>query len=166
MIDVIVYNSETGSCKRYAELLSEALNVPAKPFGEAVVLPDKKAMYISWLTAGKISGLGKAMKTLPVAAVVQVGISPVRADTAASTRKANKIPDSVAVFCKQGGLHMSKLSGPFRAIMTVVNKKVLGDLKKKTELDAQEKALYQMVTTGEGEPASWDIDDIVAWCKK
>mgnify|MGYP002624811313 CR=1 FL=1 len=167
MIDAIVYNSETGSCEKYARLISEATGVPVYSYSQAKALNAKKVMYISWLTAGKVNGLAKAQQELPLAAIVQVGITPVDASTEAKTRKANKIPANTAVFCKQGGLHMSNLAAPYKAAMTLVNKAVYAKLKKKDRdsLDEQERALYGMVTTGEGEPANWDVSDVVAWVK-
>ena len=166
MIDLIVYSSETGSCEKYAQMIAKELNVPAVPMSAAEGRPCKRVLYISWLTAGKINGLSKAMQGFPLAAVMQVGITPVTGETAAKTRKANKIPANTEVFCKQGGLHMDRLSAPYRAAMTVVNKVVLAQLsKKKNDLDDQERALYGMVTTGDGEPADWDVSDVVAWCR-
>ena len=166
-IDAIVYNSETGSCEKYARMISEQTGVPVYSYGQAKALDAKKVMYISWLTAGKVNGLSKAQQELPLAAVVQVGISPVDEGTEAKTRKSNKIPANTAVFCKQGGLHMNSLKPAYKLAMTAVNKGIYAMLKTKDrdKLTDQERALYGMVTTGEGEPASWDVSDVVAWVK-
>ena len=54
MFSAVVYNSCTGSCKKYAELISEQLGIPAVEFGKARVAGEGKVIYIGWLFAGKI----------------------------------------------------------------------------------------------------------------
>ena len=40
MFSAIVYKSTTGSCKRYAELLSARLHIPAFPLGKEYIHAD------------------------------------------------------------------------------------------------------------------------------
>ena len=61
MFTAVVYNSCTGSCKKYAELIAEQLGINAVEFGKAKGLGDGKVIYISWLFAAKIKGLYKAL---------------------------------------------------------------------------------------------------------
>ena len=110
MIDLIVYSSETGSCEKYAQMIAKELNVPAVPMSAAEGRPCKRVLYISWLTAGKINGLSKAMQRFPLAAVMQVGITPVTGETAAKTRKANKIPANNKCIRKATGLFLNSVS--------------------------------------------------------
>ena len=60
MITAIVYNSETGSCERYARELSRALHIPCEPLHKNHVRSDGKVIYVSWVMAGKVVGLDKA----------------------------------------------------------------------------------------------------------
>ncbi len=165
MIDIVVYTSGTGSCEKYAKILSEKLNIPAVTLEEVGALPGKKVLYIGWLMAGKVVGLEKARGKFLVSAVVQVGMAPVSEERTRAAKEKNRITPEMAFFCKQGAFHMSQLSGPMKVAMKVICKKLEGDLKKKPALNEQERALYRMVTTGDGEPADWNVDDIVAWCK-
>ncbi len=165
MISAIVYSSQTGSCQKYAELLSAALHVPAMPLDKAKVRSDGQVIYIGWLFAGKIVGYNKAVKKFNIAAVVQVGMASVGPASAEICRETNNVPDDTAVFCRQGRFDMNGLPLLFRLIMKVKNKDIVARLEKKGELDEQDQALYMMASSGFGEPASWDVQDIVNWAR-
>ena len=168
MISAIVYNSKTGSCKKYAEMLSAKLAVPAFPYGDSHVRQEGQVIYVSWVMAGSVVGYAKAAKEMSIAAVVAVGMAPVAENSVESGRSKNKIPADVAFFCRQGGFHMDKLPRPMRMIMKLKVKDIAKQLESKKasgSLDAQEQAMYRMATTGVGEPAEWKVDDIVAWAK-
>ncbi len=164
MISAIIYNSLTGSCEKYANLLSAALHVPAKPLGD-FVRPDGQVLYIGWTFAGEIMGYKKAAAKYDVAAAVQVGMSGGSEKDAEFARKKNGIPACVKVFSRQGGFYMDKLPLPFRLIMKVKNKEIAERVRKKPSQDARDQALLNMALTGNGDPASWEVEDIVAWCR-
>lgn len=163
MISAIIYNSLTGSCEKYAQALSAALHVPCMPLSKCHVRADGKVIYVGWVFAGKVAGYTRAEKKLNVAAVVSVGMGAVNEQSVGFSRAKNNIPDGVELFCLQGGFAMNKLPLPLRLIMKLKVKEIAGRLEAKTALNPQEKALYKMATTGEGEPASWDVQEIVAW---
>lgn len=164
MLKAVVYSSETGSCRKYAELLADALGIPACSLRDANPYRNTPIIYIGWLMAGKVVGLKEASKAYIVKAIVQVGMAPVTEGAEAAGRKKNQVLlPSVGYFCKQGGFDMSRLPGKYRPIMKVVNKVNLKRLAGKTELTPQEEAYKQMATNGKGEPADWDITDIIEW---
>lgn len=165
MISAIVYNSLTGSCQKYANLLSARLHAPAFPLKNAPVRSDGKIIYIGWLFAGKIVGLKKAAKKFDIAAVVQVGMAPVGPGSDEICREMNSVPADTAVFCRQGAFNMGGLPLPFRLIMKLKNKDIVSKLQAKGQLNAQEQALYTMASTGVGQPADWNVDDIAAWAE-
>ncbi len=165
MFSAVVYSSCTGSCKKYAELVSESLNIPAFELGKAKLCAEGKVLYIGWLFAGKIKGCDKAFDLYNVGAVAQVGMGPVDNNSEKEGRKNNGIDASIPLFCLQGGLNMKKLPLLLRLLMIPVTKSIADKLSKKEELTEQEKATLKMAQTGEGEPASWDVSDVVAWCK-
>ncbi len=165
MISAIVYSSSTGSSEKYAKLLSAALHVPAMPVEKCPVRKDGEIIYIGWAMAGKVVGYAKTAEKLNVAAVVQVGMSPVSDKLVESVRTKNEIPEGVAVFAKQGAFDMSKLPLPYQLIMKLINKKIVKGLSQKADRTAQEEATYQMALTGKGQPADWDVSDILAWAK-
>ncbi len=164
MIAGIIYNSKTGSCEKIARDVAQALGVSAAPMGAAA--PAGKVIYVGWTLAAGVVGLKKAMEKYDIAAVVQVGMGAVTDESAAFARKSNNIPDSIAVFSKQGGFHIKKLPLHFRLIMSLKDKEIVSRLMSKGELNMQERATLHMASTGDGEPASWDVSDIVAWAKQ
>ena len=163
MATAIVYHSQTGSCKRYAELLSARLHLPCYADGRAPVRPDTEVIYVGWTMAGKVAGLAKARKRYRLAGVVQVGMSPVGPDSVEQGRSANRLPASIPFFVLQGGFHMRLLPGGMQLVMKPICAKLLKDLsraKAQRSLNPAEQALYTMVSTGEGAPPSWDVSEI------
>lgn len=165
MISAIVYNSLTGSCEKYANLLSAALHVPAFPLSKAKVRADGQVIYIGWVFAGKLTGYKKAAQKFNIAATVHVGMGAVSEGSADFSREKNAVPADTAVFCRQGAFNLNKLPLPLKLIMKMKNKSIVSRLDAKGQLNEQEKALYVMASTGVGQPAAWEIDDIVAWAK-
>ena len=151
MITAIIYNSGTGSCERYARELSRQLHIPCEPLHKHHVRTDGKVIYVGWVMAGSVVGYAKAAQTLDIAAVVAVGMSPVTPALVAKSREANKIPAGVEFF------------------LLLMDKKIVRGLRAKeakAPLNAQEQATLNMALNGDGEPASWDCSEVVAWAKK
>lgn len=165
MFSTVIYTSTTGSCKKYAEKLSLALAIPARPLAEAHVPSGTKAIYVGWLFAGKIMGYEKAAKKYDIGAVVQVGMSPASDKSEKTGREKNAISADVPLFTRQGGFNINKLPLPFKLIMKVKNKEIAARLEKADNLSDAAKATLKMAKTGVGEPACWCVDDIVKWCK-
>ena len=88
MISAIVYNSKTGSCERYAKELSRKLVIPCYAQGSFRPRADAKVIYVSWIMAGKVVGLSKAVKKMDVGAVVAVGMAPAGKKAAEAMRQA------------------------------------------------------------------------------
>ena len=166
MISAIVYNSKTGSCERYAKELSHKLVIPCYAQGCFRPRADAKVIYVSWIMAGKVVGLSKAVKKMDVGAVVAVGMAPAGKKAAEAMRQASGLPAHVGFFLVQGGFHIDKLPLPMKLIMRWKVKDIAARLEEKKRtapLSAQEQATYEMAKRGDGEPAAWDVDEIVAW---
>ena len=168
MISAVIYNSKTGSCKKYAQMISAKLAVPCYPMGCSHVRAGGQVAYVSWVMAGKVVGYETAAKVYDVVAVAAVGMAPASAGSASRGREANKVPENVGFFSLQGGFNIHKLPLPLRLIMKVKTKDIAKQLrlkKDKAPLTAQEEAMYNMARRGVGEPAEWNVDESVAWLK-
>ena len=111
----IVYVSETGHTKRYAEMLGEKTGLPVYALSEAEkTLPrGTEVIYLGWLFASKIKGYKKAAKRFCICAVCAVGLC----DTGTAlpeTRRANAIPEKLPLFTLQGGMDKTCLGGLHR----------------------------------------------------
>ena len=170
MISAILYSSCTGSCEKYAKLMSEATGVPAYSVKDyKFKFPREKVAYVGWLFAGRVMGLGSARRKAKVKAVCQVGMGPDLPSLEATARKKNALPfKSVPIFYMQGAFHLDRLPLPLKLIMKLKTKDIAAGLANKAEvcrLNEQEQATLTMAQTGSGEPAAWDISKFVDWFK-
>ena len=165
MLNAIIYLSQTGSAERYARMLSDALQIPAYSIQDSPSV-EGKVLYVAWALQQKTVGLKKAMRKYDVAGVVQVGMSPIFPDSIEKGRERNHIPDGCAFFQVQGGYDEEKLSGIYKKSMKIAGQGIVArieELGKERELSDQELAMHDMFVNGKGDPASWDISEIVSY---
>lgn len=105
----IIYESNTGSAKRYAEMLSSKLDVPAYPLRQAMkeVPRDEEAVFIGWIFANKIQGLKKAQKRWNLICAGAVGMNPPGEAYSRILREANST--DIPLFYLHGALDYKKL---------------------------------------------------------
>ena len=165
MINAIVYSSCTGSCKKYAQMMSEATDLPAYSLKEFRQQKNKRPIvYVGWLFGGMIMGLSKARLAGRVKAVCQVGMGPETPALEGIARKKNCIPfKKTPVFYFQGAFNINKLPLPLRLIMKKKTVEIAEGLERKGSLSEQEKATLAMAKNGVGDPAAWDISKFAAW---
>ncbi len=135
----IVYVSETGFTKQYAEMLSEKTGLPVYSADEAKenVKNHSEIIYCSWFMAGSVVGYKKLKKKYDIKAVCAVGLCET-GTLLEKTRKANKIPESTELFTVQGGYAPDKLNGIYKKMMNMVAKmliKKINGFETKTESD-------------------------------
>ena len=70
----IIYESQGGSSKRYAQWLSERLDLLCSPREELKDNIDEKIIYIGWRSGPMVSGLKELPNRQNVIAVVCVGL--------------------------------------------------------------------------------------------
>ena len=110
MIKSIIYWSNYGSTRRYAELLSKDMGIPASPLHN-VGASDGEAFYLGCVMDGRIKGYGRAAGRFRIAAVCAVGLEEKRADTVLELRRNTGIADSrIRIFYARGAFDKDKLS--------------------------------------------------------
>lgn len=77
MIKAVVYESNTGFTKRYAELFAAKLELPCYTIKEAAKNTEKGAeiVFFGWIYANKIKCLKKACKRWNVVCAAGVGMN-------------------------------------------------------------------------------------------
>lgn len=117
-ISAIVYTSNTGFTRRYAQLLSRATAIPAYDLETPASLPERgtRVLFLGWLRAGGIVGLSKARKRWDVRAVCAVGMAP---DNDPKTLAEHNRVDC-PLFYVQGGYAPQKLRGASKLLMSVI----------------------------------------------
>lgn len=141
MIKAIVYKSNTGFTKEYAQLLSKEVGIPAYDLKEAKkeVANNEEIMYMGWVMAGAINSFKKAVKRYSIKGICAVGMSlPTEEQNTDIIQKNNLNKDEF--FYLQGGFDMEKLTGIYKFMMKSMQATIQKDLEKKenkTEQDLQ-----------------------------
>lgn len=160
----IVYTSNTGTTKRYAELLSQETKLPAYSLSEAkqAVPAGTEIFYLGWLMAGSVKGYAEAAKRYRVCAVCGVGMGRTGTQTA-DVRKKTAVPAGIPVFTLQGGFDIKKLHGIYRLMMLVMEKTAGKRLAKKPDRTPEEDELLELLLHG-GERVSADnLEAVHGW---
>lgn len=119
----LVYESNAGHTYRYAEYLSERLEVPAYSLDQAKrKLPrGSKVVFLGWIFASTVKGAKKALQRFDVLAVIGCGMGPTGSQLD-QIRQQTGVPDRIPVFSVQGGMELSKLSGPYKLALSMAAK--------------------------------------------
>ena len=160
MKTLVIYNSQTGFTKRYAEWIAEAANANCLEFSEA----KKKStdeydviVFGGWAVAGGISKLSWFKKNMSKwegkkLIAFCVGASPIENPEIEPTLKKNFTEDElkkVDIFYCPGGFDYDKMSAPSKMAMKMFIK-ALKAQKNKTEKD---EVMIKMISS------SYDISD-------
>ncbi len=119
MMKAIVYKSNTGYTKQYAEMLGKSLKVPVYNLKEAKskLKKNDEIVFLGWICATKIQGLSK-IKNYNVKCIGAVGVYPAEKNYIESLIQANKV--NVELFYLRGGLDFNKLTGLKKKVLQFV----------------------------------------------
>lgn len=149
MNQIIVYGSEYGTTKRYAEKLSQASGIDAIEYEDVKTLQNYgRIIYLGGLYAGGVKGLKRTAKFIPPKAqllLVTVGLADVtdpenirNIRQSVSKQVPADILQNTVLFHLRGGIDYSKLSVLHKTMMTLLYTKAkrLPDEKKTAEVRA------------------------------
>ena len=134
MNQIIVYGSEYGTTKRYAEKLSQLSGIDAIGYEDVKTLQNySRIIYLGGLYAGGVKGLKRTVKLIPPAAkllLVTVGLADVTdpenirniRQSVSKQVPANLLQNTV-LFHLRGGIDYSKLSVLHKTMMTLLYNK-------------------------------------------
>ena len=160
----IVYTSNTGYTAEYARLLGEKTGLPVYSLDEAEqkLAAGNRVIYLGWLMAGKVQGYKKAAKRYKVQAVCGVGMGG-NGSQLREVRKANAIPEKTPLFTLQGGFDLSKLSGVYKLMMTIMVKTAGKGLAEKQDRTLDEDVMLEMMTRGGSRVSAENLAEVLAW---
>lgn len=133
----IVYVSNTGSSKRYAEMLSSKTGYPSFSLSDSgSVAQDSDIIFMGWVMAGALQGLKEAREKFPsIKAVVAVGMMT-------SEKQDNDIKEKNQItepfFSLPGAFNMKKLSGMYKMMMGMMVKMLKSKLKETNDPKGKE----------------------------
>ena len=155
----IVYVSNAGSSKRYAEMLSEKTGYPCYAFSDSDKAVGSDVIFIGWVMAGAVQGLSEArVKFGTLKAVVAVGMMKSDSQDAAIKEK-NSI--SEPYFSLAGAFDIKKLSGMYKMMMGMMVKMIKGKLKESNDPKAKE--MVEKFEEGFDMVSEENLSDILAF---
>lgn len=165
--NAIVYTSNTGYTRQYAELLGGETGLPVYSLDDAKkeVQPNQTVIYLGWLMAGRIKGYSKAAKLFKIAAVCGVGMGA-SGSQIEDIRKANALPESLTLFTLQGGFDLQKLRGIYKFMMTVMAKTVGKGLAEKKDRTPDEDEMLDLLTKGGSRVSKENLQTVLNWLRE
>ena len=161
MNTIIVYSSQTGFTKQYAQWMSETLECQYKPLREVSDAMLKKydcIIYGGWIMGNRIMGLDKfRLKQVP-SAVFAVGSTPAYDEVVCLVKEQNHIDDT-PFFYLEGGSLMEKLNFIQKSMLKMLRK----SLTKKESCTRQEKFMADMLGTSFNHSSKKQIDNLIQW---
>lgn len=162
--NAIVYTSNTGYTREYAQLLGKAVRLPVYALEEAVsrLAAGNCVIYLGWLMAGRIQGYAKAAKRYQIAAVCGVGMGATGSQIQ-DVRKTNALPKGMPVFTLQGGFDLSRLHGVYKLMMTVMAKTVGKGIADKQNRTPEEDTMLELLNHGGSRVSEEHLKDVLNW---
>ena len=159
----IVYTSNSGHTKQYAEILGSKTGYEVCELNEArKLLPaGSEVIYMGWLMAGVVKGYAKARKRFNIKAVCAVGMT--RGSQTAQIKNTSGIPAETPVFYLQGGLEINRLHGLYKMMMNFMGRNTLKNLKAKKTLTSDEAEMKNLFEKGASLVSAERLDEVIAW---
>lgn len=163
-MNAIVYTSNTGTTKEYAELLGHHTGLPVYSLKEAKdrTSAGSGIIYLGWIMASKVQGYDKASRQYEVKAVCGVCMGATGSQIK-EIREKNHIPEKTAVFSMQGGFDINKLHGIYKMMMTVMVKTAGKSLAEKTDRTPDEDVILDMMLHGANHVGEDNLKNVLSW---
>ena len=160
----IVYRSNTGHTKKYAEMLAQKSGLPAYELKEAkkVLAKGVDIIYLGWIRAGTLIGYTLAVKIWHVKAVCAVGMRVPSSNQMPDIIKKNHI-ESAQAFYLQGGFDRNKHHGIYKFIVIMMTRKGIPALEKKVGKTENDIAALDILKNGGDRVREENLDPILAW---
>lgn len=163
---VIVYKSNTGFTREYAEMLGRAEKLKVYELSSAPLDFGAHILYMGPLAAGHIEGINRAMKRYNVDAVCGVGMSPPGEEIEAMMARANYVHDA-PIFYLQGGWAPRQVDWVRRHMVNLVTRPVRKALQAKgSGRTDEEQAYLELLTMGGSRVAFENLDAVRGWLKE
>ena len=165
---VIVYKSNTGFTKEYAEMLSKAEKMKLYELDQARVElgHETEVLFMGPLMAGHIQGIDQAVTSFTVKAACGVGMTQPGAQALSTLSKANYVPNA-PIFYLQGGYAPKKVGWLKRRMVNMATKSDREALQDKgSRRTPEEQAQLDMYLKGGSFVAYQNLDTIRKWLKE
>lgn len=163
-MNAIVYTTNTGSSKAYADMLGTKTALPVYAWDDALKTLDAgtEILYIGWLMAGAVVNLAKAQKRFSVRAVCAVGMTSSK-EMEDSVRTRNKLPTDMPLFLLQGAYDKTKLHGMYRFAMKIVGAALEKKIAAIPERNEEEELILTMLRYGGSGVREEKLAGVLVW---
>ncbi|MCI0502719.1 MAG: hypothetical protein L0Y48_03970 [Fusobacteria bacterium] len=165
MIKAIVYTSNTGLTKEYAQILGTELKLPVYELKEVKNILSKgdQIAYLSWLMAGGLKGYGKAQRKYQIVTVCAVGMSRARTKQEEEIKKKYQLGEQF--FYLQGGYDRTKLKGIYKLMMNTLEKALKPQLEAKENKNEEDLEMLEMMNSGKNCVRKENLDQVISYLK-
>ena len=159
----IVYTSNTGHTRAYADLLACKTGLPIYALEDAAKQLEKGAsvIYLGWLFASSIKGYKKAAGRFSISAVCAVGLCDTGTLTA-ELLKATCIPEDIPLLTLQGGIDRSRLKGMDKLMISMLTK----GLASQKQRSAQEERMLELLSRDESYVSLENLSEVLQWYRE
>lgn len=160
----IIYRSNAGHTREYAQILGLKTGLPVYDAGEAVnkLKNGDEIIFFGWVRAGEIAGYEKLKKKYAIKAVCAVGMSVPSEKTEKELRNRHHISDA-ELFYLQGGFDIGRLRGIYKFMMKNMVKMIKSEILKKEEKTEEDEAYLEMVIKGKNYVNEDNLRPISEW---
>ena len=152
---IVVYETQGGSSKKYAEWLAEKLDTVCESASEVKGDMDGPMIYVGWRSGPMIVGLKDFSNRKNVIAAVCVGLERYDEKAMDTIRKKNGID---RVFYVRGGMDRSKLSFGQKMLLGIVSVKML-----LMNHSPEDKEIRKVMDHGGDFSSPDQLDEVVEW---
>lgn len=162
----IVYLSNSGYTKEYAEIIAKKCDIPAYSWKEAKTRLKRgdEIVYMSWVMASSIKGFDRANNRYAIKAVGAVGMMQTDEKNMENIQTRHGIK-TIPFFYLQGGFDIKRLKGIYLWLMKRMSRSMLIQLKKIEDPSEDELKLIEMLQNGGScvcEERAWKL---IEWIK-
>ena len=160
MVTAIVYQTNTGSTQRYAEMLAHKTGLPVYDIKSAKkkLLKNAKIIYLGWVMANNIKGFKEAEKRFDINAVCAVGMDAREAQIK-KLREKNGLPDSLPLFLLEGNFNIQKLHGIYKFLMNVM----INSLKKTENRTKEDEQMLAALLDSKDRVKEKNLENLLSW---
>ena len=166
MIKGILYTSNSGLTKKYAELLGEELKIPAYELreGKKHLKKGDEIIYLTWIMAGSLKKYNKANRRYKIKATCAVGMMSPTSEQNEPIKEKHNIKEGY--FYLQGGFNKEEVKGIYKTMIKIMEKFLKPKLEEKENRTQDENDLLDMLSAKSDYVSKENLNDVIAYIKE
>lgn len=163
-MDAIVYTSNSGFTKEYAQMMSQKTGLPVFSLTEAksTLKSGAEILYFGWLMAGSVKGYSEARQKYKIRAVCAVGMAK-SGSQMDDVKKHNHLSEGLPLFTLQGGFDLNRLHGMYKFMMNTMVKVVGKKLSGKKDKTPDEEDMLSLMLHGGDRVSMENLTPVLNW---